>query len=60
MSLTANVPGLQELSTEEMQTTNGGFLPLLIVPVFLLLAGCATPGVEHPESAGSKAPPSQQ
>jgi hypothetical protein len=33
--------GLVELNTQETQETEGGFLPLLIIGVALLLSGCA-------------------
>jgi hypothetical protein len=44
MSITKGVPGLQELSVEEMRTTDGGLVWLLVIPVVLLVAGCATTG----------------
>lgn len=49
MSLAANVPGLQELTTEEMKATNGGLI-WLAVPAVLLLAGCATTGTNSTET----------
>lgn len=59
MTLTANIPGVRELTTEEMKDTNGGLI-WLAVPVVLLLTGCATTGTvtENPvNSAGSNPPP---
>lgn len=58
MKLTANIPGIQELTTEEMKATNGGLI-WLAVPAVLLLAGCATTGTNSVETPVNTANSSQ-
>ncbi len=39
-NLELHVNGLSEMTENEMQDLNGGFLPLIIIGVVLLAAGC--------------------